>query len=107
MHLLFHRLLATVLILLILQNVHCTYPLEVVVSEVPPILPCMPVISLNKNSISFANSVRLLCLFIAKTGVYVEPNVDTSILHARTLGKTNSTVECSSISFLWYSRVQQ
>ena len=69
MHLLFHRLLATVLILLILQNVHCTYPLEVVVSEVSPVLPCMPVISLNKNSISFANSVRVLSLFIAKVGL--------------------------------------
>ena len=69
MHLLFHRLLATVLILLILQNVHCTYPLEVVVSEVAPVVPCMPVISLNKNSISFANSVRVLSLFIAKVGL--------------------------------------
>ena len=69
MHLLFHRLLATVLILLILQNVHCTYPLEVVVSEVSPVVPCMPVISLNKNSISFANSGRVLSLFIAKIGV--------------------------------------
>ena len=69
MHLLFHRLLATVLILLILQNGHCTYPLEVVVSEVSPVVPCMPVISLNKNSISFANSVRVLSLFIAKVGL--------------------------------------
>ena len=69
MHLLFHRLLATVLILLILQNVHCTYPLEVVVSEVSPVVPYMPVISLNKNSISFGNSVRVLCLFIAKGGL--------------------------------------
>ena len=69
MHLLFHRLLATVLILLILQNVHCTYPLEVVVSEVSPVVPCMPVISLNKNSISFGNSVWVLCLFIAKVGL--------------------------------------
>lgn len=69
MHLLFHRLLATVLIFLILQNVHCTYPLEVVVSEVSPVLPCMPVISLNKNSISFGNSVSVLSLLIAKVGL--------------------------------------
>jgi len=64
-HLLFHRLLATVLILLILQNVHCTYPLEVVVSEVSPVLPCMPVVSLNINSSSFVNSESVLSLFIA------------------------------------------
>ena len=69
MHLLFYRLVASVLILLILQNVHCTYPLEVVVSEVSPVLPCMPVISLNKNSSSFVNSVSLLSLFIAKVGL--------------------------------------
>ena len=69
MHLLFYRLLASVLILLLLQNVHCTYPLAVVVSEVSPVLPCMPVISLNKNSSSFVNSVRVLSLFIAKVGL--------------------------------------
>ena len=69
MHLFFYRLLASVLILLLLQNVHCMYPLEVVVSEVSPVLPCMPVISLKKNSISFANCVRVLRLFIAKIGV--------------------------------------
>ena len=69
MHLLFHWLLETVLILLILQNVHCTYPPVIVVSEVSPVVPYMPVISLNKNSISFGNSVWVLCLFIAKEGL--------------------------------------
>ena len=69
MHLLFHWLLETVFILLILQNVHCTYPPVIVVSEVSPVVPYMPVISLNENSISFGNSVRVLCLFIAKGGL--------------------------------------